>query len=75
MNKTKTHKNKIIHNKTRKNRIFTKKDYNAPDGMVTNIWGAPFWFVIHTISFNYPINPTIEDKNNYRNFILNLQKL
>ena len=25
------------------------------------------------MSFNYPINPTCEDKTNYRNFILNLQ--
>jgi hypothetical protein len=60
-------------NKTKKNRVFSKKDYNAGDGMITSVWGPPLWHYLHTMSFNYPVNPTIEDKNNYRNFILNLK--
>jgi hypothetical protein len=69
---TQTRNNKNIHNKTRK-RVFTKKDYNSGDGMLTSVWGPPLWHVLHTISFNYPINPTDEDKNRYMDFILNLR--
>jgi len=60
-------------NKTKKKRIFTKKDYNAGDGMITSVWGPPLWHYLHTMSFNYPVNPTSEEKKNYRNFILNLK--
>jgi hypothetical protein len=62
-------------NKTKKNRnrVFTKKDYNAGDGMITSVWGPPLWHYLHTMSFNYPVNPTPEDKIHYRNFILNLK--
>ena len=64
--------------KTRKNRkttkrIFTRKDYNAGDGMLTTVWGPPMWHYLHTMSFNYPVNPTKEDKHNYRAFVLNLR--
>jgi hypothetical protein len=62
-------------NKTKKKRIFTKKDYNAGDGMITSVWGPPLWHYIHTMSFNYPVNPTMEDKIHYRNFILNLKNV
>jgi len=63
----------MTNNKTKKNRIFKKKDYNAGDGMITSVWGPPLWHYLHTMSFNYPVNPTPEDKINYRNFILNLK--
>lgn len=59
-------------NKTRK-RIFTKKDFVSGDGMVTKIWGPMIWTALHTISFNYPVNPTAADKKNYRDFIYNLR--
>ena len=26
--------------------------------MDTTIWGPPFWFTLHTISLNYPTNPS-----------------
>ena len=53
--------------------IFTEADYNSNDGMVTNIWGPSLWHVLHTISFNYPVNPTSDDKKNYKQFILSLR--
>ena len=59
-------------NKTKK-RVFKKSDYNAGDGFLTSTWGPPMWHYLHTMSFNYPINPTEEDKKHYRDFILNLQ--
>ena len=53
-------------------RVFSKKDFNAGDGFVTSIWGPALWHSLHTISFNYPVNPTAKDKQNYRNFMLSL---
>ena len=58
-------------NKTK--RVFKKKDYYSGDGMLTSIWGPSMWHFLHTMSFNYPVNPSLEDKNNYREFILSLQ--
>jgi hypothetical protein len=62
-------------NRTRKNikRVFSKSEYNANDGMVSSVWGPPFWHYLHTMSFNYPVEPTPEDKKHYRDFILNLK--
>jgi hypothetical protein len=54
-------------------RTFKKKDYISGDGMVTTIWGPGMWHFLHTMSFNYPINPTNEDKIHYKSFIENLQ--
>ena len=54
------------------NRTFKKKDYNSNDGMLTTVWGPSMWHYLHTVSFNYPINPTKEDKINYRYLILNM---
>ena len=67
-----TRKNKNKNNKTKK-RIFTKKDYSSGDGYLVSIWGPPLWHYLHTMSFNYPIHPTEEDKKHYREFIINLQ--
>ena len=69
----KSRKNRNTHNKTKKKYIFTKNDYNAGDGMVVNIWGPAAWHFLHTMSFNYPVNPTAEDKKHYREYVLNLQ--
>jgi hypothetical protein len=33
------------------------------------------WHYLHTMSFNYPVQPTAADKRNYRAFILNLQNV
>jgi len=41
--------------------------------MNQNIWGPHMWFTLHTVSFNYPLYPTNEDKQNYRNFINSLK--
>ena len=57
------------------NRTFKRKDYLSGDGFVTKIWGAAAWHLIHTISFNYPINPTKEEKKNYRDFIISLKNV
>jgi hypothetical protein len=48
-------------------------NYNSGNGFVVNIWGPVFWFALHTMSFNYPVNPTYKNKKTYMDFILNLQ--
>lgn len=58
---------------TRKHQPYTKKDYQSGDGMVTRIWGPWAWCFLHTISFNYPIHPSLLQKKQYRDFILSLQ--
>ena len=69
--KTKTIKNNTKNNT--KNRVFSKKDYISGDGMLTTIWGPNMWHYLHTMSFNYPINPDESNKKYYSQFVLNLQ--
>ncbi len=67
--------------KTRKTRsrmklkpnIFKNQDFTSGDGMLTSVWGPSFWHVLHTISFNYPVEPTKTDKKHYRDFVLQLK--
>ena len=60
-------------NRINKSRIFTKKQYNSGDGMLTSVWGPSMWHYLHTMSFNYPTEPTNENKKHYKNFVKNLQ--
>jgi hypothetical protein len=72
----KTRKNLNTKRKTKKNkRVFTLKDYNAGDGMLASVWGPMMWNYLHIMSFNYPVEPTKEQKKHYRDFILNLQNV
>jgi hypothetical protein len=72
MKNSNTRKNRNTHNKTKK-RTFTKNDYKSGDGMLVSVWGPAMWHYLHTMSFNYPVKPTIEDKKHYRDFVINLQ--
>jgi hypothetical protein len=56
-----------------KQRVFTRKQYNAPDGMLTSVWGPAMWHFLHMMSFNYPVQPTRIEKEHYRNYVLQLQ--
>lgn len=56
-------------------RVFGEKDYNSGNGMMTSVWGPAAWFLLHIISFNYPVHPTEDDKRNYRNYILSFGKV
>jgi len=73
MNKNTTIKKRNTKNKTKKRRIFTKKDYSAGDGMITSVWGPPLWHYLHTMSFNYPVNPSAEEKKHYMHFVESLK--
>ena len=59
--------------KGRKKKVYTRKQYNSGEGMLTSVWGPGLWFFLHTISFNYPNKPTAEQKKHYKNFILQLK--
>jgi hypothetical protein len=41
--------------------------------MHPEIWGPHAWIFLHSISLNYPENPSELDKERYRNFFSNLQ--
>ena len=56
-------------------RVFKKKDFYSGDGFLVSVWGPLQWTFLHIISFNYPVNPTEEDKQNYRNYVLSLQNI
>lgn len=61
-------------NRTRKiKRVFKKNEYSSNDGMLTSVWGPSMWHSLHAISFNYPVEPTPQNKKEYRDFILSLQ--
>jgi hypothetical protein len=63
--------------KTRKilKKTYTTTDYQSGDGMLTTVWGPGMWHFLHTMSFNYPVEPTQEQKIYYRNFIINLKNV
>ena len=72
---TKTRKNRPSNGKTKKQRVFKKGDFYSGDGFLTTVWGPSVWHSLHTISFNYPVSPTVEQKKQYRNFVLSLQNV
>jgi hypothetical protein len=53
--------------------VYSNEDYNSNDGMLVSVWGPSAWHLLHTISFNYPVKPTEQDKNHYRDYVLSLQ--
>jgi aspartyl/asparaginyl beta-hydroxylase (cupin superfamily) len=63
----------VLWDDTFSHKVYNKKDFQSNDGMLTTVWGPSTWHLLHTMSFNYPVNPSCADKNNYREFVLNLQ--
>jgi len=60
-------------NKRKKKRVYNLKDYKSGDGMLTSVWGPSLWHYLHTMSFNYPVKPTAQDKKKYKEFVLTLK--
>lgn len=46
--------------------------YSGSNGMITSTWGPPLWHSIHAMTFNYPVNPTSDQKNEYFQFFKSL---
>ena len=55
--------------------MFNSEDLNSNNGMLTSVWGPSMWFNLHIISFNYPVQPTKEQKKDYFNFFKNIGKI
>ena len=62
-------------NEIKINTVYSEDDYHSNDGMLTGVWGPAMWHYLHTMSFNYPVHPTKENKEHYRDFVLNLQNV
>ena len=52
---------------------YSTEDYNSNDGMLTTVWGPSQWHFLHTMSFNYPVNPSPSEKQHYRAYIYSLR--
>jgi len=72
-NLSKTRKKDKVRVKKTLKKTFSGDDYNDGEGMLTSVWGPAIWHYLHTLSFNYPVNPTINDKKYYRQLILNFK--
>ena len=59
--------------KKKSSKTYDKEDFSSGDGMLTSVWGPSLWHSLHTISFNYPVKPTRQDKKNYKRFIMDLK--
>tara|TARA_B100000700_G_C14935924_1_gene804277 strand:- start:375 stop:788 length:414 start_codon:yes stop_codon:yes gene_type:complete len=43
--------------------------------MNNNIWGPSAWLFLHSVTFQYPEEPTMADKENYKHFFNSLQNI
>ena len=39
------------------------------------VWGPPFWFVMHTVSLNYPVQPTYAQRRTHYDFFYNIRNI
>tara|TARA_B110000285_G_scaffold229069_2_gene293124 strand:+ start:4900 stop:5496 length:597 start_codon:yes stop_codon:yes gene_type:complete len=73
MGRTKKKRNKNRKKGTKK--IYSDVDFASGDGMLTSVWGPSLWHYLHTMSFNYPVKPTKQDKKSYKDFVKNLKNV
>jgi hypothetical protein len=71
---SKTRKN-ARSNKRKPKILYNKEDYDSNDGMLTSVWGPSMWHFLHTMSFNYPVHPTKEDKIKYFDFVYSIKNI
>jgi hypothetical protein len=45
---------------------------NIHNGLLTKIWGPSLWIALHCITFGYPIEPSVEQKQFYKIFFISL---
>jgi hypothetical protein len=50
-------------------------DESKSNGLITKIWGPPFWDTLHCVSAGYPLEPTNIDKKNYKDFYITVGKV
>lgn len=50
-------------------------DESKSNGLITKIWGPVFWETLHCVSAGYPLEPTDNDKINYKNFYISVKNI
>lgn len=48
---------------------------DANNGLITSIWGPPYWDGFHSTTFGYPIQPTPQQQNDYLTYFTYLGKV
>ena len=43
--------------------------------VIPSVWGSHAWKFLHCIALSYPAKPTQQDKTDYKNFFLSLDKI
>ena len=52
--------------------MLKNNNHNHNNGLITKIWGPPLWTALHSITFGYPINPTLEQQHSSKQFFYHL---
>jgi hypothetical protein len=50
-------------------------DKSKSNGLITKIWGPHFWEVLHAVSFGYPLEPTEQNKIDYKEFFISIKNV
>lgn len=45
------------------------------NGLVTKIWGPPSWKFLHCVTYGYPVEPTPEQKKDYKQYFELIAKI
>jgi hypothetical protein len=45
---------------------------NQNNGLITKVWGSAGWTFLHSVTYGYPIKPTDENKQHYKDFFISL---
>jgi hypothetical protein len=53
----------------------TRSLLQSNDGFDPFVWGPCTWILLHSISLNYPVNPSSKNVVDYMNFFINLGKV
>ena len=56
-------------------KTYDENEFKSGEGMLTTVWGPSLWHYLHTMSFNYPDNPTALQKKQYMTFILQMEHI
>jgi hypothetical protein len=48
---------------------------NKNNGLITKIWGGPGWTFGHAVTFGYPLEPTPEQKADYKQYFMLYSKI
>ena len=66
---------KLNNNETKLDNNETKLDNSKTNGLLTKVWGPHFWETLHCVSFGYPLEPTDENKKDYKEFFISVKNV